>query len=355
MISAFRNIRDRLRGGGDYAITVPPMDGTLRPNTDLENAEVLISTIGPDHLQQMGGDLWFSSGKSINRLGSDGQSEVVSTYNCAITAFALDASGQAAVALADGTLQLPGLDNVTGLAPAELRCVTAMTIDAAGDWVIAIGSSINPADQWPRDLMERNRAGSIWRIDGTGAASLLAKDLGWPTGLLSLPTGDILILEASRSRVIRLSGDQINPVLSNLPGYPAGLSATDGGYHLCIMAPRNQLIEFMLRETEFVRDMLDTTPPDCWIAPSLYPPQSFLEPLQGGAMKQLGIMKPWAPSRSAGLVVKLDAEFVPKHSHHSRADGRNHGTTSCVEWAGHLVVASRGNNCLLCLPIRGAS
>ena len=45
----------------------------------------------------------------------------------------------------------------------------------------------------------------------------------------------------------------------------------------------------------------------------------------------MGIHKPWSPSRSYGLVVKLDAQLRPVASFHSRANGRRHGVTAVAE------------------------
>jgi len=63
----------------------------------------------------------------------------------------------------------------------------------------------------------------------------------------------------------------------------------------------------------------------------------------------MGIHKPWSPSRSYGLVVRLDAEMRPLHSFHSRADGNRHGICSVVEHDGSLYVASKGGGCVLSL------
>ena len=77
--------------------------------------------------------------------------------------------------------------------------------------------------------------------------------------------------------------------------------------------------------------MMREIAPDYWLAPSLAPRPHFLEPLQGGALRMHSRLKPWAPSRSYGLVVRLDASFRPVDSFHSRADGQRHGVTA-VAW-----------------------
>lgn len=61
-------------------------------------------------------------------------------------------------------------------------------------------------------------------------------------------------------------------------------------------------------------------------------------------MKQLGILKPWAPTRSYGLVIHLDARYRPVTSFHSRADGRTHGIRSCLWRDGSVIGTSSGGN-----------
>lgn len=355
MIGFLRDMRDRLRGGGDYAITVSPMDGTLRPNNDLENATVLTRATSPGHLSVVQGDLWFASGCDVKRLGLDGEVETVQSFPAEITALAAARDDTVFAACADGTCEVPEGYSLDALPSPARKCITAICFGEAGAIYIAVGSTQNSARDWPKDLLERNHSGSVWRLGPDGSAERVADGLAWPSSLI-IAGDDLLVSEASRARLIKIGRDgKMVPALSNLPGYPGGIcAAQDGGYHLCIVAPRNQLIEFILREPEFVQEMIETTDREHWIAPSLKAPESFLEPLQGGALKQLGIMKPWAPSRSIGLVMHLNADFVPTRSHHSRADGKNHGTTSCALWHGDLIVACHGNDCLLRISREGA-
>lgn len=354
MIGFLKGVRDRIRGGGEYAITVPPMDGALRPNNDLEEASVLVTAQAPGHLSDVDGALWFASGRDVMRVGPDGTCEAMRQLPSEITALAVRPGPEIFAACADGSCDLPEGYSLDALPAAARRCVTAIGAGPDGEVYLAVGSLENGAGDWSKDLLERRQTGSVWRLERGAPASQFVGGLAWPAGMIA-PGDDLLVTEASRGRLVRASRNgAITPVLSNLPGYPAGLCPDRaGGYHLCIMAPRNQLIEFILRERDFVEEMIATTDRDHWIAPSLKAPETFLEPLQGGALKQLGIMKPWAPSRSIGLVMHLSEDFVPTRSHHSRADGKNHGTTSCALWRGDLVVASQGNNRLLLLPQEG--
>jgi hypothetical protein len=106
---------------------------------------------------------------------------------------------------------------------------------------------------------------------------------------------------------------------------------------------RTQLIELVLREAPFRQEMMRTVDPELWVRPSLRASGSYLEPLQGGGIKKLGIRKPWAPPRSYGLVVRLDAEAEPLFSMHSRVDGHCHGVMAAREADGRLIVVSKGD------------
>src|SRR6185437_5060130 len=53
-------------------------------------------------------------------------------------------------------------------------------------------------------------------------------------------------------------------------------------------------------------------------------------------------VKPWAPPRSYGLVIRLNESGVPLYAIHSRVDGVNHGIVSAVEFDGALFELKRG-------------
>ena len=61
----------------------------------------------------------------------------------------------------------------------------------------------------------------------------------------------------------------------------------------------------------------------------------------------MGFHKPWSPSRSYGLIVELDSNFLPITSYHSRANGTRHGITSAIEHDGEIIATSRGGNLIL--------
>jgi hypothetical protein len=204
--------------------------------------------------------------------------------------------------------------------------------------------------------MEVKATGSVWRVDlASGNAQCLADRLAYPNGILLRDNGRLLVAESWRHRLVELSATAASPVkevLIDLPGYPSRLApAPDGGVWLCVFAPRSQLIEFVLREKTYRTRMLAEVEPPYWVAPMLSSNRTFLEPLQGGGIKQMGILKPWAPTRSYGLVIRLDAEMRPTASYHSRADGKRHGITSALQVGNSLLATSKGGDVLITLAL----
>jgi len=85
--------------------------------------------------------------------------------------------------------------------------------------------------------------------------------------------------------------------------------------------------------------------------PKLKSGQSFLEPMQGAHLKTMGVVKPWAPPRSYGLVIRLNQDAVPLYALHSRVDGVNHGVVAAVEMDGALYALAKGPGRLLRAPL----
>ena len=346
---------DALRGTGEAAATVPPMDGALRPNTLLEAARVVLRVESPDNLVVSGVDVLFSTGRDVCMLdAAAGTAKLVRRFDHTITCLAANGSGLFAAGLADGTLVMWGQGrdntNIVTLGGQPQAHATALIFENPATLLICVGSARHSAERWKHDLMERGASGSVWRYSTTdGSSRQLAVGLAFPNGMAVLETG-VVISESWRHRLARISGSVPTPVLSDLPGYPSRLcKSANGGYWLCVFAPRSQLIEFVLREKAYRERMMRELASDHWVCPTLAPARSFLEPLQGGAIRTHGIFKPWAPTRSYGLLVRLDARFQPVASYHSRADGQYHGVTSCVETGPHVLVASKGGNAILAL------
>ncbi|BCH33323.1 NHL repeat containing protein [Mesorhizobium sp. L-8-10] len=360
MIGAVRRIWDNFRGSGEAAVTVPPMDGALRPNRTLEEAVALLAAEAPDNLVFDGTRGYFSSGGVVLALDvSNGQASELYRFDRTVTALGAGVDGALAIGLDDGRVLLRGgahdgkvIDSLSGR---PLVCTTALLFASAGELTVAQGSASRPAREWKHDLMLCGATGWVARVDlASGKASLIGDRMSWPYGLAAAQNGAIAVCESWRHRIVLFDrdGGPARLVLEDLPGYPARLApASGGGYWLSVFAPRNQLIEFVQREPEFLRRMMADIEPDYWAAPALKASSTFLEPLQGGAQKHLGMLKPWAPTRSYGLVVRLDRDFRPTGSFHSRADGTRHGIASCVEAGGRLLAASLGGGAIVALDL----
>ena len=347
----FDSLLDVFRG---KAITIPPLDGPLKANTALDEAEVALTAAAPDNLCSYRGGLLCSTGNSLLFAeGGGAASRELAQFRAPVSALAVSATGEIAVGLDDGALALIRADGTRqDLAPPEgLACPVAITFGSDGALFIAQGSARNRPSDWALDLMQGNASGSVWRLDLQGKAAVcLAKDLAFPYGLLVQENGGaVVVAESWRHRLVRLrAGAAPEPILTKLPAYPARLASTrDGGAWLALFAPRNRLIEFTLLEDAYRMEMLREVPREFWIAPALASGVSFLEPLQCGGVKTMGIHKPWSPSRSYGLVVKLDAKLRPVTSFHSRANGRRHGVTSVVAAAGRVFAAATGGDVVL--------
>ena len=271
------------------------------------------------------------------------------------------ANGSFAIGFDNGTIIVGGTgqsDRDSSVGDEAFKCPTALTFINRQKLVVCQGSSTVKPSEMTRDLMQIGRTGSVWLLDLSNRhRKLLAGDLGYPYGVVSLPgSDDILISECWQHRILKLSlhGDHSpESVLSDLQGYPARLSSTTSAdLMLCLFAPRNRLIEFVLKENEFRQRMIETIAPEYWIAPALKNGQNFLEPLQQGGVKTMNIHKPWAPSLSYGLVVRLGSDQTPVASYHSRANGQRHGITSCCEVQGQILATSKGGDCILKLVQR---
>lgn len=359
MIGAIRRAWDNFRGSGEAAVTVPPMDGALRPNQLLEEAPVAMALDKPDDLARDGKGVIFSSGSRLCRLAASG-SETIADLGSEVTAIAAN-EVRIAAALASGSIVLIGPDGartaIDRLGDGPARCVTAMAFATNTELLVAQGSARRSHAEWKRDLMERRSDGAVWRLSLDGQRhQRLASGLAWPFGIVVSSDGRIVVSESWKHRLVALSERQPVPVLADLPGYPARVSKIDtGGYVLAVFAPRNQIIEFVQREPGFLANMFEEIEESYWVAPSFKPSQTFLEPLQGGAQKHLGMLKPWAPTRSYGLVVKLDQAFRPVASWHSRADGTRHGVVSCLPDGDRLLAASKGGNAIVAIPFANSA
>lgn len=353
--SAIRRTVDRFIGGrGEFSITVPVMDGALKPNDLLESAAGVATIAAVDNAVVVAGGLLVSSGERIMEVDASGKQREHSRHEAPISCLAVSAGGAIAIGLDALGLKIAGGKHdgklFSRLAGGRLDCPTAAMFLDEDTLLACNGSASFPAAKWSHDLVHLGNTGTVARIDLTAERPPvdLATGLCFPAGICAPAgaSGEVVVSEAWRHRLIALAVDRPSPpaeVLSGLPGYPGRLhGSAAGGYWLALFAVRSQLQEFVLRENRFRKQMIAEIDPEFWIAPALASGHSFKEPLQAGGVIRLGIHKPWAPTRSYGLVLRLDADFQPVWSAHSRAGATRHGITSLVEAGGRLVATSKG-------------
>ena len=361
LIKAVNQCLDFLRGGGEYSISVPPFDGALRPNERIEEGRIVASVQAPDNLVLAATGVHFSSGRKLLRLavaaGENDRAEPVEVQELTsqITAIAACGDGLAVGLEGGGVSIVGGAQRGRTFAELErtpLNCPTALAFADPATLYVANGSSRHAPSKWKHDLLESGASGTVWRVDlPSGRATQLADGLAYPYGLLPTPAGGLLLSESWRHRLILIAaGGSHATVLQNLAAYPSRISTcADGGAWVAMFAPRRRLIEFVLREPAYRRRMMTEIGSDYWIAPTLAPMSSFLEPLQGGTLKKLARLKPWAPTPSYGLIMRIDDRFQPVDSLHSRADGTRHGIRSVLETPGGLLAASAGANAIVAI------
>lgn len=345
----FDPLLDLFRG---KAVTIPPMDGALRPNTLLEDADVRLRCQAPDNLVETGGKVLFSSGHEVLELGGrkGAKPKQKARFDNTVSALAASEGGLLAVGLDSGGIEILGPGSARKFID-DFACPVALTFTGERDLFVCNGSQEHRPGNWAMDLMEKNALGSVWHVSlASGERKCLASGLAFPFGIaMDAGEGRLIVSESWRHRLIAIpaGGGEPVPLVTQLPGYPARLAPREGGYLLSLFAPRNRLVEFVLLEDDYRADMMREIDPPYWIAPALSASRSFLEPLQCGGVRTMGIHKPWSPSRSWGLVVELDPALQPVGSYHSRANGTRHGITSAIMHAGSVLAASKGGDVIL--------
>jgi hypothetical protein len=364
MISTLKRAYAEFRGFDTDGRAILPMEGPLKPNTALDDATVALALPDVDNLVAVSGGLVCSAGTELLtlELRADPARKIPGLAIAArqtlagpISAMGSDGGDALAIGIdGEGVTILGGRHDGRTIREAggtALRCPTAVLFVGADILIVANGSDMVRAADWKRDLMGRGRSGSVWRIDlASGEATSVARDLAFPSGLAASGNA-ILVSEAWRHRVLAFGGGNADPEiwLEDLPAYPGRIVPASGGFWLSLFAPRNALVEFVLTEDEYRKEMIETIDPAYWIAPALMSGRSFLEPIQGGARKKLNMLKPWSPSWSYGLVSLCDERMRPLSSWHSRADGRVHGVTSLAERDGLLFVGAKGAGAIVAL------
>ncbi|MFT4159298.1 hypothetical protein [Shinella sp.] len=339
-----------LIGRGGSSLSVPILDGAFKPNNLLEEAEVLLERPGlEDMALAPDGSLLVAAGAEV--LAVDGDAvRLAERHDGAITALTVLRDGRRVVALGDRIVIEGQAAPLTEAGGRRFKAITALSVMADGRILVCDASARYDGDKWQYDLMTKGRSGRLLALDPAGGkAELLQNDLAWAFGAMESGNG-VLVSESWRHR-LRLAGR--GDATGELPGYPARITPTaDGGFWLSLFSGRAQIVEFVLQENSFRREMMETIDPKYWISPALSSGEDFLEPLQSGGVKHMGILKPWAPPRSYGLAVRCDANRNPLMSVHSRVGGANHGIVTTLERGSEVLALSKGAGRLLRLDLQ---
>lgn len=355
MFKKLKRAHDRFFGEGEADTSVPVFDGALKPNGLLESAPVFLERPGlEDMAVAADGRLALACGTEVLRLGPGAAVETIARMPSPVQALAAFRDGLAVATEAGVTFVSGGLDGQHVPPPenAPMRCVNALCEGADGSLLISEGSRATAYEHWSEDLLSHGRTGRVLEYwPESGDCRVRARGLAYCYGVCQGARG-ILVSESWAHRVRGIDGEEAHHGLSEIPGYPSRMApASDGGFWLTVFAPRTQLLEFVLREDAFRMEMMRTIEPCYWVAPALSSGADFLEPLQQGSVRQMGILKPWAPPRSYGLVLRLSADLDPLYSLHSRVGGRHHGITAALEFEGHLLALSKGSGRILRVPL----
>lgn len=359
-LEAWELVKEFLFPGRSARRAIPPLDGGLTPNDRLDTVPVAVDGITePEDLlyDESSGALYVSTGREIvRRTGSEfGRQEVVATLPGLAGALAMTAGGDLLVCVAGtGVVRVrPDGSTTTMVEVADdgvaVHCPTDLSVAKDGTVYVTDGSTRHQGADWVRDLMEQNALGRLLRHDPkSGQTRVLANGLAYPSGVTVPLDGDdvrgVLVSEAWAHRIRRYGPDGGAPQAfrDNLPGYPGRLSACPDGYLLAVFALRTQLVEFVLTQRDYVEEMMRTIEPDYWIRPAMRSLNSGLEPLQGGQIRKLGVIKPWAPPRSYGLITLLDPDGHPHSALHSRGGSSRHGVTSAKQYGDDVYIAVHG-------------
>jgi len=358
MLSAMRRARDRFLGHGDASVAIPVFDGAMKPNNELEEAEVFFERQGlEDLLHGEDGRLYAACGPHLLRIDAAGEALSVVELDHPIQAIARFGGGFA-LATPGGVIFHGGSADGEVLKAVDeepLTCVNALWATDGGRLLLSQGSRRNPYEQWSRDLLGRGSTGRVIEHDPTvGATRVLASQLEYCYGVCS-EGARVIASESWQHRMVAIEGDRREAVVNALPSYPGRISpAKGGGYWVSSFAARTQLVEFVLREEDYRTEMMLTVEPRYWVAPALSSGADFLEPLQIGSVRQMGILKPWAPPRSYGLVIRYDQSWQPLFSLHSRVGGKHHGIVAASEHDGALYALSKGAGRILRVPLAGS-
>jgi hypothetical protein len=323
------------------------LEGVLGPNSRLDDAAAM-SVEKPDTLAATpDGQLLLSSGHSVYALNRWGEAPSPwGRFEHPVTALATSPGNLVAVGLSAGAIRVHDASGqpLDWTVTSGTGSVADMMFLSETELAIVDHGYTPDQDVLSLAPWDDAKRGGVTAVTRAGATRALASDLHCPMGLCHDAKGELIVTELEAARAIDLSGKVLR---SGFPGYVGRIRKTSGGYLLSCLSRRDPLIEFLKTETDFVAEMKATIEPRHWIGPRATPDFSHDLPIELGATRLFGEVKPWAPSFSYGLLIMLDENLMPVGSAQSRANGRRHAISDALVWNGDVIAVSKASGEIL--------
>ncbi len=325
------------------------LEGVLGPNGRLDEAAAM-KVDAPDALCAAADSrLLFSSGARVMALRAWGdEPETWAICDAPVTALSPGPGGLVAVGLAGGrvaVLDAAGQAVEGWTLPAGRVASVVDCLFQSEDELLLVDCGYGvDANVLAQAAWDDEARGQVVALRRSGEARAVASGLHCPMGVSLDAQGGVLVSLLERASIVDVSG-KIRQ--AGYPGYLGRLRRTPDGYALACLSRRDPLIEFLKTERAFVAEMKATIAPHHWIAPRANPEFSHDFPIELGATRLYGAVKPWAPSFSYGLLIEMDGNLMPLGSAQSRADGRRHAICDVAVWNGDLIAASRASGEIL--------
>ncbi|MCM2477080.1 hypothetical protein HGO38_26875 [Rhizobium sp. CG5] len=325
------------------------LEGILGPNSRLDEAEAIAIT-RPDALAvSADGALLISSGSSVwsaDRWGDMPSPWIVLDHP--VTALAVSPGGLVAVGLENGEVRIHNRQGQSLLWAAPATADAGCACDClflSEDEIAVVRNGYTCANEaLAMAPWDAARTGSVTAQTRDGATRVISRNLSCPMGICRDESGGLIVTELDTTRAIDTSGRVLR---GGFPAYLGRLRKTPQGYLLACLSRRDPLIEFLRTEHGFVDEMKATIDPRHWISPRASPEFSHDFPIELGATRLFGEIKPWAPSFSYGLLITLDETLMPTGSLQSRANGRRHAISDAVIWNGDVIAVSQASGEIL--------
>lgn len=330
------------------------LEGVLGPNGGLDDARGM-RIEAPDALAVAAdGRLLFSSGCRVMALRSwEAEPEALAAFDAPVTALCCAPRGLVAVGLAGGRVAVLDASGRAAegwtLPDGRVASVVDCVFRSDDQLLLVDCGYAADADVLARATWDDAGGGQLVSLRRSGETATVLSGLHCPMGVSLDARGGVLVSLLERAAIVDAAGKAVQ---SGYPGYLGRLRRTAGGYALACLSRRDPLIEFLKTERAFVAEMKAKIAPRHWIAPRATPQFSHDVPIELGATRLFGEVKPWAPSFSYGLVVEMDDKLMPVGSAQSRANGQRHAICDVATWNGDLLAVSRASGEILNLGAR---